>query len=435
MATQNPVDNMASPAGRSTEAVPPDAQSPDAPRPEADASPPGPSGAVAAEATSLVVCSLESWTEVRRRIRILVDELVDLDPSLQVLFVAPSVDVLHELRQGKFSDIARSRSRSGAHGGSRLEQVHPRIHVLRPRKWLPRVVGPFADRSLEGQILDAVKELGLPHPLLWINDASYAGLALRTGWPTLYDITDDWLLAPMAPRQRQRLEDNERSLIEHSQAVVVCSPDLARTRGETRPVELIPNGVDLDLFGATRPRPEDLPPAPVALYVGTLHTWRTDVELLLDLARARPDVQVALVGPNSLPQDSTEQLESVANIHILGARPYDQIPAYMQHADIIVIPHLVNPFTESLDPIKAYECLAVGRPPVTTPVAGFRELGAPIVVADRSTFVSAASSALAQADPPGGSTPPVDQTIPTWHDRAEAMASVMVKVRNTGGRR
>ncbi len=231
------------------------------------------------------------------------------------------------------------------------------------------------------------------------------GLALRTGWPTLYDITDDWLLAPMAPRQRQRLEDNERSLIEHSQAVVVCSPDLARTRGQTRSVELIPNGVDLDLFGAVRPRPPDLPPAPVALYVGTLHTWRTDVELLLDLARARPDVQVALVGPNSLPHEVTEQLENVANIHVLGARPYDQIPAYMQHADIIVIPHLVNPFTESLDPIKAYECLAVGRPTVTTPVAGFRELGAPIVVADRSTFVSAASSALAQADPPGGPTP------------------------------
>jgi glycosyltransferase involved in cell wall biosynthesis len=386
---------------------------------------------VAAEATSLVVCSLESWTEVRRRIRILVDELVDLDPSLQVLFVAPSVDVLHELRRGKFADVIGPRR--GAHGGSGLEQVHPRIHVLRPRKLLPRVVGPFADRSLERQILEAVKVLGLPHPLLWINDASYAGLALRTGWPTLYDITDDWLLAPMAPRQRQRLEDNERSLIEHSQAVVVCSPDLARTRGETRPVELIPNGVNLDLFGAVRPRPPDLPPAPVALYVGTLHTWRTDVDLLLDLARARRDVQVALVGPNGLPHEVTEQLENVANIHVLGARPYDQIPAYMQHADIIVIPHLVNPFTESLDPIKAYECLAVGRPTVTTPVAGFRELGAPIVVADRSTFVSAASSALGQADPPGGPTPPVDETIPTWHDRAQAMASVMVKVRNAGG--
>ena len=86
---------------------------------------------------------------------------------------------------------------------------------------------------------------------------------------------------------------------------------------------------------------------------------------------------------------------------MLGARPYDRIPAYMQHADVVIIPHLVNRFTESLDPIKAYECLAAGRPTVATPVAGFRELGPPIVTADRSRFVEATSTALAAAGPAG----------------------------------
>jgi teichuronic acid biosynthesis glycosyltransferase TuaH len=428
MATQNPVDSFAAMADRGSDAVPPDALPRDAEPPDEDAA--TPKASVTSKATSLVVCSLESWTEVRRRIRILVDELVELDESLHVLFVAPAVDVLHELRRGTFAGVTGWRR--GPNHGSGLVQVHPRIHVLQPRKWLPRLAGPFADRSLERQVLEAVGELGLVRPLLWVNDASYAPLALRTGWPTLYDITDDWLLAPLAPRQRHRLMTNEQSLMEHSQAVVVCSPDLARTRGETRPVELIPNGVDLDLFRATRPRPADLPPAPVALYVGTLHTWRIDVALVLDLARARPDVQVVLVGPDALPTEITEQLEGVANIHILGARPYDQIPSYLQHADIIIIPHLVNPFTESLDPIKAYECLAAGRPTVATPVAGFRELGAPIVVADRSTFVSVASSALDQAGPTGVPAPPTGRPVPTWHDRAEAMASVMVKVRSGG---
>ncbi len=105
-------------------------------------------------ATSLVVCSLEPWTEVRRRIRILVDELVDLDPALHVLYVAPALDYLHELRQ-----------RRPVRGhGPRLEQVAPRIHVLVPRKWLPAVLGPFADRSLERQVLDAIRSLGLEQP-------------------------------------------------------------------------------------------------------------------------------------------------------------------------------------------------------------------------------------------------------------------------------
>src|ERR1019366_52600 len=137
-------------------------------------------------ATSLGGCALEPWGTVRRRIRILVDEMGDMDPALHVLYVAPAVDIPHELRRGRIRGIS----------GPRLEQVHPRIHVLRPRKWLPRAVGPFADRALARQVLHAASGLGLLQPLLWINDASYAQFSVDAGWPSIYDITDDWLLAP-----------------------------------------------------------------------------------------------------------------------------------------------------------------------------------------------------------------------------------------------
>ncbi len=374
----------------------------------------------AVQATSLVVCSLESWSEVRRRIRILVDELVELDPSLEVLFVSPALDVLHELRNGRRADRA----------SQALVQVHPRVHVLTPRKWLPRMVGPFADRSLERQVLHTVSALGLQNPLLWINDASYASLTTRTGWPSIYDITDDWLLAPLAPRQRHRLMADEDLLLARSDEVVVCSPDLARTKGANREVELIPNGVDIDLFREARPRPPDLPSAPVALYVGTLHTWRIDVPLVLALAEKAPGVQVVLVGPNSLPGEVTEQLEGIPNIHVLGPRPYDQVPAYLQHADAVIIPHLVDAFTESLDPIKAYECLAAGRPTVATPVAGFRDLGPPIVVADRDHFVEATLTALSSAGATGQPAGPQASPIPTWHDRAQAMSALIDRARS-----
>jgi teichuronic acid biosynthesis glycosyltransferase TuaH len=377
------------------------------------------------DAASLVVCSLEPWGEVRRRMQILTDELVDLDPSLRVLYVAPALDVPHELRQGNLHGM----------GGRRLRQVRPRVHALRPHKWLPRSVGPYADRSLERQVHHAVDALGLRNPLLWVNDAGYAEFAVRTGWPCLYDITDDWLLTPLAPRQRDRLASNERLLLEHSGAVVVCSPDLERTRGRDRTVELIPNGVDVELFRTPRDRPASLPPAPVALYVGTLHEWRLDVPLILELAASRPDVHIALLGPNCLPTDVTAQLERVPTVHLLGPRPYDQIPAFMQHADVVVIPHLVNPFTESLDPIKAYECLAAGRPTVAIPVAGFRQLGPPIVTAERSGFVAATSVALAGATPPGLPAVFEDTPVPTWRRRAEMMASVMGRVRQEGNLR
>ncbi len=373
----------------------------------------------ASEGASLVVCSLEPWGEVRRRLRILVDEIVALDPSVQVLYVAPAVDIAHQLRRGRFHGIFRPR----------LERVHSRIHVLRPRKWLPRSIGPFADRSLERQVLGTVDELGLQQPLLWINDAAYAPLIMRTEWPTLYDITDDWLLAPLAPRHRSRLMANESLLLERSEAVVVCSSDLERSRGRDRRVELIPNGVDVDLFRTPRSRPPSLPQGPVALYVGTLHSERLDATLVLELAKSLADLHVVLVGPNHLPAEVTARLESVPNIHLLGPVPYDQIPAFMQHADVVVIPHLVNPFTESLDPIKAYESLAAGRPTIATPVAGFRELGPPITVADHDRFIEATTSALAVAGPPGLPIAFGDIPVPTWRERAETMAALICRVR------
>ena len=370
-------------------------------------------------ATSLVVCSLEPWGTVRRRIRILVDEMVDMDPALHVLYVAPAVDIPHELRRGRIRGIS----------GPRLEQVHPRIHVLRPRKWLPRAVGPFADRALARQVLHAASDLGLLQPLLWINDASYAQFSVDAGWPSIYDITDDWLLAPLGPRQRVRLMADEGLLMRHSQAVVVCSPDLERSRGSSRHVELIPNGVDVTLFRTPRPRPASLPAGPVALYVGTLHEERIDVPLVLDLASVRPDIQIVLVGPNSLPHEVTARLERAVNVLLLGPQPYDQIPAFLQHADLVIIPHLVNAFTESLDPIKAYECLAAGRPTVATPVAGFRHLGPPIITAERDHFVQATIDALAVAGPPGLPSVFEETPIPSWRERAETMAALVGRVR------
>lgn len=371
-------------------------------------------------ASPLVVCSLEPWGSVRRRMRILVDELLEIDPSLEVLYVAPAVDIPHELRKGSYR----------GHHEPRLEQVHPRVRVLRPRKWLPRSLGPFADRSLQRQVLRAAEALGVRRPLLWINDASYARLTVRTGWPSLFDITDDWLLAPLTPRQRQRLVADEGLLMEHSQAVVVCSPDLERSRGQAREVELIPNGVDVEHFRTPRPRPSSLPAGPVAVYVGTLHEERVDVPLILELAEADPDLQLVLVGPNSLPTGATARLERARNIHLLGPCPYDEVPAFVQHADVVIVPHLVNPFTESLDPIKAYECLAAGRPTVATPVAGFRHLGPPIVIADRDRFVETVGSILAAPQPAGPPSTLDDVEIPTWHHRAEAMASLMARVRD-----
>ena len=85
---------------------------------------------------------------------------------------------------------------------------------------------------------------------------------------------------------------------------------------------------------------------------------------------------------------------------------------YLQHADVLVVPHVVTSFTDSLDPIKLYEYQAVGRPVVSTPVAGFRDADDPRID-DRGRRVSssrpcaAAVSASDQREASPGSTSPI----------------------------
>jgi GT2 family glycosyltransferase len=110
---------------------------------------------------------------------------------------------------------------------------------------------------------------------------------------------------------------------------------------------------------------------------------------------------------------------------MLGARPYGDIPSYLQHADVLVVPHAVNRFTESLDPIKAREIQAVGRPAVSTAVAGFRDLGPPVRIESREGFVESVVAILAdESIPPGPGL--IFESLPTWSQRAEDFHAVLI---------
>jgi glycosyltransferase involved in cell wall biosynthesis len=367
----------------------------------------------------LVVCSLEPWDDVWRRNQFLTDELLRCLPALRVLFVEPPADALFELSQ----------MHRPVGGRMSVLRSDGRLHALRPLKPLPRRFGSFTDRWLCHRVVDAVRRLGFSNPTLWLNDVTYAPLISRTGWPSVYDVTDDWLLAPFPPREIARLRTLDALALAHANEIVVCSPSLAASRGRDRAVTLIPNGVDSEHFRRPRPRPADLPPAPTAVYVGTLHDARLDVELVVDLAQSISTLSVVLVGPDALPTADRRRLSGERNISLLGPRAYADVPAYLQHADVVLVPHRVTPFTESLDPIKAYECLAVETPTIATPVAGFRELARSITVAPREAFVAAVQALLSAP-----SSQPARLSPPSWADRARAFELVLERASGVAAR-
>jgi glycosyltransferase involved in cell wall biosynthesis len=112
---------------------------------------------------------------------------------------------------------------------------------------------------------------------------------------------------------------------------------------------------------------------PVFGYTGTIHGDRVDVNLIAAIAQVYPSATIAMVGPNLLEQSDQNQLDQFSNICFTGSQRYADLPDIMRAFDVCMVPHLVTPFTESLNPIKLWEYLAAGKPIVSTSVAGFRD--------------------------------------------------------------
>jgi len=375
--------------------------------------------------TDVVVLSLEPWDRVWRRNQHLVAGMLRTDPALRVLFVEPATDPLHDVVSRRRPRIGRGLREVSADG-----VASGRLWAFEPTKALPRRLDKRVDDRAARAVRRVVGTLGFVDPVLWVNDPAGAAVLALTGWPALYDITDDWLEADRTPAEHARLVYDERLLMARCAEVVVCSPQLERTKSANRPVTLVQNAVDVAAYRVPRERPADLPAGPVALYLGTVHTDRIDLELCVATAAAiRGRGRLVLVGPAPLGPADAHRL-TAAGVVLLGARDRDDVPAYLQHADVLVVPHVVTPFTESLDPIKLYEYRAVGRPVVSTPVAGFRDSGDPrVTVADGAAFAAAVAGSLpATSRFPAGA----DDDVPTWTDRVEQIRAVLQSVRDPG---
>jgi glycosyltransferase involved in cell wall biosynthesis len=113
-------------------------------------------------------------------------------------------------------------------------------------------------------------------------------------------------------------------------------------------------------------------------YIGALAPW-LDFEAIAELARARPDWEIVLVGPVLLGvENKVMEITSLANVFHLPAVSYDRLPGILRQFSVGLIPFRYNELTRGVNPNKLYEYLAAGLPVVTTrfseEVKGYPEL-------------------------------------------------------------
>ena len=328
----------------------------------------------------LIYIALEPWDEVWRRNQPLCAELVRSGAARRIVYVEPPrVLPYWPVRpQMRRSDLKRRGLRAVR---GRRGCIVEGIRAFAPLQILPNTFAPFRafNQWHERQQLRAIsRRAGLKQPTLYTNSHWAAPLAGKLGERGLvYDIGDDWLAVP--DKRLERIRAGDALLCSHAGAVIVVSLRLLEIKTPlSKRVELVQNGVDVEHYQSAleaSPHPFARPwRKPVLGYLGSIHAERVDLALVEALARALPEATIALVGPILLGEKERARLENLANVALTGAVAFEQAPAVLREFDVFLVPHVESDFTRSLNPLKLGEYLAIGKPIVSTRVAGFAEL-------------------------------------------------------------
>ncbi len=127
---------------------------------------------------------------------------------------------------------------------------------------------------------------------------------------------------------------------------------------------------------------------------------RFDIDLLDKVAAQRKDWQFIIVGP--VVKIDPEHLPKHENIHYLGGRSYQELPAYLSGWDIAMVPFAINESTKYISPTKTPEYLAAGKPVISTPIQdvinpyGVNKLV--YIISTPEEFIEKAEEELAKTD-------------------------------------
>jgi glycosyltransferase involved in cell wall biosynthesis len=227
---------------------------------------------------------------------------------------------------------------------------------------------------------------------------------------SVYHAVDDIKAQPGMPREV--IETAEHQLAQQCDVIFTTSEKLQASLSPLNANTFyFPNVADYRHFSsaldAELAAADDLAPLgkPCIGFIGAVSSYKLDMEMILQIAKRRPDWRFAFVGEigEGDPLTRVDAFTGVANISFLGGRPYSQLPAYLKGFDVAIIPSLINEYTVSMFPMKFFEYLAAGKPVVATRLPALAEFAEYVHTADDApAFEAAIEQALAGLGPPLG---------------------------------
>jgi UDP-galactopyranose mutase len=281
----------------------------------------------------------------------------------------------------------------------RLTLQEENLWVVTPH--LPHGTSPDDANRLQKNMLDKfLKNKESDDLLFWYYTPmmmSYSG-HYNAGL-TVYDCMDELSAFKDAPANLKRYEQD---LINKADVVFTGGHSLFKAKKNCHSnIFPFPSSIDKKHFEQARtitqqPIDQASIAGPRFGFYGVIDE-RFDIELIRNVAAARPDWNFILLGPVVKIDPAT--LPQAENIHYLGGKTYNELPNYLAGWDVAIIPFAINESTKYISPTKTPEYLAAGKPVISTPIqdviSPYGENGLVEIAPDAETFITAAEKLLA----------------------------------------
>ena len=294
---------------------------------------------------------------------------------------------------------------------------------------------------LENPIGRFVRAREFRAPMVWTYHPLMLSIPERIGaGRVVYHCVDE--IAAMPGVDAAAFNAAEPQLLKRADVVFATStPLLAKCAAINANSFFFSNVADVEHFGRAigeGPLPAELAsiPRPRLGYHGVLSDFKIDFQLLLDVARRRPDWHTVVIGEEREGQADSivAEMRKLPNVHLLGYRPYADLPEYLRGIDVGLLPVRANAYTRSMFPMKLYEYLAAGIPVVSAPGPFAEgEIAHLRVASGAEGFVGAIEAQLARGKLTAGEAR--EAVGPhTWDERLARMLSIVAAFPSANGR-
>lgn len=286
-------------------------------------------------------------------------------------------------------------------GSASYTHIHEIIKGLKARDWSVQLFKPpYADKAVSPGLVSRLLHSVLLQIKFWLQwhrgtiiyiRAHYLAfptclIAKLLGVKVFHEINgpyeDVFITHPSLNKFKWILVPMQKQQFKWAAGLISVTDQLTEyARRESNGVTsiTIPNGANTDIFHVGASSPNEVMPEKYTIFFGGLAAWH-GVQVMIQALQSDSwpnDVHMVVIGDG--PEKTALENFDGKNkhlLHILGRRPYVDIPRYVCKAIVGLVPiiNVENRSDTGLFPLKLFETLACGIPAIVTDFKGQADL-------------------------------------------------------------